>query len=265
MEITSAANPKIKLIRKLREKKERQATGLCYIEGLRIVIEALDKNAGVKSLIISHDLLHSERGQEVVKKAIQQGVEIVEVSLGVFESIALKENPQGIAAIVSQNWSTLSNIKIPEIGLWTALDSVADPGNLGTIMRTMDAVGGRGIILIGQCVDAYDPSSLRASMGAVFSLEIIKTDQAEFVEWKKKNKVKLIGTSDKASTPYTDVQYPGDLILLMGSERQGMHPELEAICDFKVRIPMEGSSDSLNLSIANAIVLYEIYHQQHLG
>jgi len=149
--------------------------------------------------------------------------------------------------------------------LWTALDSVADPGNLGTIMRTMDAVGGRGIILIGQCVDAYDPSSMRASMGAIFSLEIIKTDLQDFIEWKRNNNVMLIGTSDKASTLYTGVQYPGDLILLMGSERQGMDPELEAICDLTVRIPMEGSSDSLNLSIANAIVLYEIYHQQHLG
>jgi len=109
MEITSPANPKIKLIRKLREKKERQATGLSYIEGLRIVIEALEKNAGVKSLIINHELLRSERGQEAVQKAFQQGVEIVEVSRDVFESIAVKENPQGIAAIVSQNWKPLSN------------------------------------------------------------------------------------------------------------------------------------------------------------
>lgn len=263
MQITSSANPRIKLIRKLREKKNRQESGLFYIEGLRIVIEAFEKNAGIETLIVSDELLQSDKGNALVEKAKKHDVDVLEVSKNVFESIALKENPQGLGAIVKQRDSNLADLSPDDFGLWTAFDSIADPGNLGTVMRTMDAVGGKGILLIGQSVDPYDPSAVRASMGALFSLKIVKASSLEFLQWKKGHPVTLIGTSDKARASYTEISYPKDLILLMGSERQGMQPELEKMCDTVVQIPMIGSSDSLNLAIANAVVLYEIFNQIH--
>lgn len=263
MEITSTSNLRIKAIRKLREKKERQESGLFYLEGLRIVIEAFEKNAAVETLIINRDLLDNLRGLELVDQARKQGVEILEVSKNVFESIALKDNPQGMAAVVRQHVFPLRDVDTNSMGIWTALDEIADPGNLGTVMRTMDAVGGKGILLIGQAVDPYDPSTVRASMGALFSLQIVKTSLDEFEVWKKAHTIKMVGTSDRARESYTAFPYPQDLILLMGSERQGMQPRLEALCDAVVRIPMVGRSDSLNLSIANAVVLYEIFNQHH--
>jgi len=263
MQISSASNPKVKFIRKLKDKKTRQETGLFYIEGLRIVIEAFAQKAPVETLIVNYDLMQNERGLDLVNQAKQQQVEVLEVSRDIFLSIALKENPQGLAAIARQQTHKLDDLSLKNFGLWTAFDSIADPGNLGTVMRTMDAVGGRGIILIDNSVDPYDPSAIRASMGALFSLRIVKTGLAEFTKWKKAHPVMMIGSSDKAVERYSEISYPKELILLMGSERQGMQPELEKLCDKVVRIPMVGSSDSLNLSIANAVILYEIFKQTH--
>lgn len=263
MQISSASNPKVKFIRKLKDKKTRQESGLFYIEGLRIVIEAFAQKVPIEMLIVSNDLLQNERGLELVNQARQMQVEILEVSRELFSSIALKENPQGLAAVARQQMHKLDDLSVENFGLWTAFDSIADPGNLGTVMRTMDAVGGEGIILIDQSVDPYDPSAIRASMGALFSLKIVKTGLVEFSNWKKAHPVMMIGSSDKAVDGYSEISYPKDLILLMGSERQGMQPELEGLCDKVVRIPMIGSSDSLNLSIANAVILYEIFNQTH--
>lgn len=261
MIITSSSNPQIKEIRKLREKKGRIESSLFYVEGLRIVIEALKQNAQMEKLIINYDLLTSEHGHEIVDECKKKNIEILEVSKDVFETLALKERPQGISAVIHQQYSSLDLIDSANTGVWTALDSIADPGNLGTVMRTMDAIGGKGIILIDQCTDPYDPTTTRASMGAIFSMKLIKTTSDEFIQWKRKINLPIFGTSDKADIEYRQVEYPRDVILLMGSERQGMQDKLEKICDRVVQIPMVGISDSLNLSIANAVVLYEIFHQ----
>ncbi len=261
MIITSTSNSQIKEIRKLREKKGRMESGLYYIEGLRIVIEAFKQNAPIEKVIFNNELLISENGREIIDKCAEKNIEILEVSRDVFETLALKDRPQGLAAILKQKYSSLEKIKAENPGVWTALDSIADPGNLGTVMRTMDAIGGKGIILLDQCTDPFDPTTTRASMGALFSMILIKTTADEFINWKKKNHIPVFGTSDKAQVDYRDVEFPKNMILLMGSERQGMQEKLFQVCDQVVRIPMVGISDSLNLSIANAVILYEIFHQ----
>ena len=265
MIITSTANGQIKNIRKLRERKFREETGIFYIEGLRIVIEALQQHVEIEQLIYSPELLISENQAKILSEGNKRQIEIVEVSKEVFTSLALKDRPQGIAAVVRQKYSSLEELQFGEAGIWTALDSIADPGNLGTVMRTMDAVGGKGIILIDNCTDPYDPTTTRASMGALFSMRLIKTSSDDFVRWKKKSGIPIYGTSDKAQCEYREAHFPQNVILLMGSERQGMQEALFNLCDQVVRIPMVGISDSLNLSIANAVVLYEIFHQnRHL-
>lgn len=261
MIITSTSNTHIKNIRKLREKKAREETGLFYVEGLRIVIEAFQQHANIDQLIYCPELLVSENGQQIVNEAIQRGVEIIQASKDVFSSLALKDRPQGIAAVIQQKIFNLEDIPSTGAGIWTALDSIADPGNLGTVMRTMDAVGGKGVILIDNCTDPYDPTTTRASMGALFSMKLVQTRSEDFIRWKKEIGMPVVGTSDKATSEYREVIYPRDMLLLMGSERQGMQENLSNICDQVVRIPMVGISDSLNLSIANAVVLYEIFHQ----
>lgn len=260
--ITSLSNDRVKNIRKLRGRKERQATSLFFVEGLRIVGEAVQQGAPIELLIVAPDLLRSDFGYRLVAEQYRLGVELLEVSKPVFESLALKEGPQGIAAVVRQTWKILGGLELGEGDLWVALDSIQDPGNLGTIMRTLDSVGGKGVILLDNTTDPYDPAALRASMGAVFSLNLVRSSFDDFALWKAKNRLALVGTSGGACTDYHYFDYPSSLILLMGSERQGLQTRHLQLCDAVVRIPMIGRSDSLNLAVSTAIVLYEIFNQR---
>jgi TrmH family RNA methyltransferase len=261
--ITSLSNASIKDIRRLvRDRKSRRESGQFYIEGLRIVSEALHQHAQIETLIYAPQLLVSSYGQDLIQDAADRGLALLEVSEEVFRSFALKDGPQGIAALVKPHWSTLDAVILKENDLWTALYQVADPGNLGTILRTMDAVGGQGVILLDLSTDPFDPSAVRASMGAIFSQKLVHVSFDEFQTWKNANSIKVVGTSDAAANDYHGYSYPSSLILLMGSERQGLPPEYVSICDGLVSIPMLGVSDSLNLSVAAGIVLYEILNQR---
>jgi RNA methyltransferase, TrmH family len=259
--ITSTANERIKSIRKLREKKFRSETGTFYIEGIRIVVEAMRSGKRVQTLIVAPELVQSPLVHEILEDAGKAHIELLEVSKEVFESFSLKEGPQGVAAVVQQCWDSLDEIDWTLPGLWVGLDAVADPGNLGTIMRTMDAVAARGILLIGPCTDPYDTSAIRASMGAAFALKFVKASVEEMQELKRQHGLFLVGTSDAASQDYQDVSYPQHMVLMMGSERQGLQKPLVDLCDQMVSIPMAGRSDSLNLAVATGVMLYEVYNQ----
>lgn len=259
--ITSASNERIKAIRRLQERKGRQESGLFYLEGLRIVGEALEAGAEVETLVFAAELLRSEFGHTLVEEFSARGGQLLEVSREVFERLALKDGPQGIAAVVRQHWTSLDEVRVTPGKPWVALDSVADPGNLGTILRTHDSVGGQGVILLDQSTDPYDPSAVRGSMGALFDQKVVRCSLEEFAAWKDKTRVPVVGTSGTAQMDYHEYRYPVGMVLLMGSERQGLHERHLALCDALVRIPMVGKSDSLNLAVATAVTLYEMFNQ----
>lgn len=260
--ITSSSNERVKQIRRLQDRKTRLETGLFYLEGLRIVGEAVDACAAIETLVVAPDLLRSEFGQELVSSQAHKGVPVLEVSAEVFERMALKEGPQGIAAVVRQHWTPLDQVVLRPGSHWVALDSVADPGNLGTILRTNDAVGGEGVILLDQSTDPFDPSAVRASMGALFDQKVVRASLAEFARRKQVEGWPVVGTSDRAPVDYHQYRYPSPVVLLMGSERQGLQPAHYDLCDAVVAIPMLGKSDSLNLAVATGVVLYEILNQR---
>jgi RNA methyltransferase, TrmH family len=269
--ITSLSNERIKSIRKLQERKSRQESGLFFVEGLRIVAEALEQAAAgraeVDTLLVAPDLLKSPFGRQLVAEQHRKGVLVLEVSADVFERLSAKEGPQGIAAVMRQRWLPLAEARLQSGAAlashtWVALDSVADPGNLGTILRTHDAVGGQGVILLDQSTDPYDPAAARGSMGALFTQALVRASFSEFAEWKRQFGYPVIGTSDKADLDYHKFSYPPALVLLMGSERQGLQEHHLALCDALVSIPMLGKNDSLNLAVATAVVLYEILNQR---
>lgn len=262
MIITSRANARVKQFRKLRERKERQKTGLFTIEGLRIVAEAVEQGADIESLFVAPDLLVSDFGQELVTRIKNSGVEVFDVSGDVFRSLSLKDGPKGMAAVVRQRWMNLEDVLLFTGENWTALESIQNPGNLGTIMRTQDAVGAPGLILLDQSTDPYDPAAMRGSMGAIFTQKLVKASFAEFADWKGQMKYPLMGTSDEAKVDFQDVAYPDPVLLLMGSERQGLSAEQMAVCDEMVSIPMVGQNDSLNLAVATGVMLYEIFNQR---
>jgi RNA methyltransferase, TrmH family len=211
---------------------------------------------------VAPELLTSEVGLNLVREQQQRGVETFEVSADVFQSIAMKDAPVGIGAVLRQQWLPLAQVSVLAGDLWVALDEVADPGNLGTILRTIDAVGGKGIILLDRSTDPYDPTAIRASMGALFSQKLVKASFEEFAIWKRTQQVALVGTSGGAAQDYQLVHYPAGLVVLMGSEREGLDEDHMRLCDQMVRIPMAGRSDSLNLAVATGVVIYEIFNQQ---
>lgn len=264
--ITSTANTRIKYIRKLQQRKERQKSGLCYVEGLKSIGEACQQDADIHSLIVAPEILTSPFANQIIQQQTAKGVEIIELSEKVFCSIALKDHPKGLAAIVKQSWSSLAEVRAEQGDIWVALVAIQDPGNLGTILRTLDAVGGKGILLLEQCTDPYDATCIRASTGAVFSKTLIRADHQSFLEWVSTDDVPVVGATGDATNDYCQARYPQEkLVLIMGSEREGLPSEYKMICDDLVSIPMAGRSDSLNLSIATALVLYEVFNQRRLN
>ncbi len=262
MIISSITNPRIKYIRNLTHRQEREKSQLFFVEGIRIVAEAIQLHAKIHTIVYAPTLLKSQFGMDLVHQQEQQGVSCLEVSAEVFKSFSVKDGPQGLGAVVQQRWESLDAIQGDEGLCWVALDAAQDPGNIGTILRTGDAVGCAGLLLLGQCADPYDPGALRASMGAVFSQRLIKASFAEFAQWKSERGLRVIGTSDRGSVNYRAVTYASPLVLLMGSEREGLSAEQQAVCDTMVHIPMVGRSDSLNLAVATGVVLYEILYQK---
>jgi TrmH family RNA methyltransferase len=261
MVISSRSNAIVKEIRFLRQRKAREATGTYLMEGIRLVAEAVRCRATIELIISAPDLLTSEVARETVSAAEQRGVPVLRITPDVFGSISLKEGPQGIAALVRQRWEALDDVDPDGTLCWIVLDEVADPGNLGTILRTGDAVGAAGVILLGATTDPYDPASVRASMGAILSQRMVRAGMADLEPWKRRGVWRIVGTSDAADTEYTAVSYEPPLALLMGSERHGLTADARALCDAVVRIPMVGHSDSLNLAVAAGVMLYEIFNR----
>lgn len=260
--ITSKSNSLAKEVRKLRARKEREKSGLAYVEGLRPVLSAMEAGATISKLIVAPDLLSSSRISEILKKEPSLRGRLVQVSGEVFRSFALRDGPQGIAALVEQAWTPLETVAPRQSDLWLGLDRVQDPGNLGTCLRTLDAVGGQGMILIGPSADPYDATAIRAAMGATFGLKLCRASVNQFLSWRSARAVRIVGTSDSATLDYREADYGGALVLLMGSEREGLSAELLAACDQVVRIPMNGREDSLNLAVATGVALYQIYDRR---
>jgi TrmH family RNA methyltransferase len=262
--IADSRNPAItEMVRLLEHREARTQTGLFYTEGLRFVHQALESRfAPVETLVVCPALLAQPLGNHLLQTVRQRGIPIVEVTPVVFRVLTRVDEPQGIGAVLRQRWESLQQISPSEGLCWLALDTIRSPGNLGTILRTLEAVGGAGIILIGNRIDPFAPEVVRATMGALFRLRFVRTDWENLRQWCLAKQVTLVGTSPHASTVYTQLAYPKRLLLWLGSERKGLSSEQMQNCHRMVRIPMAGQSDSLNVAIASAVMLYEIYNQR---
>jgi len=252
--ITSLSNPLIKQARALHQRKARAETGLFLVEGIHHVGEAVVTNWDIDAIIYAPEILTSDFGRELTSRAALQ-TRLQPVSAQVIESLADKENPQGIIAIVHQKRMQLDELGSIRSG--AAVVSPQDPGNVGTVLRTLDAVDADVLFLLDGGVDLYHPTSVRASMGTIFSKRIVQTSFAEFIEWKKNNSVQLVGTSAHAESDYRNFQPKSPWILLLGPEQKGLSSEQLSACDVRVSLPMRGRASSLNLAVAAGILLYQ--------
>ncbi len=260
--IESRNNLTVKRIRNLHLRAERARTGLYYIEGVRFVAQAIQHRVRVETLVVCPPLLVHPFARKMVRRQQRAGTPVLEVTPDVLHSLALVDDPQGIGAVVHQRWEPLEQVTPGDELCWIAHDLVQSAGNLGTILRTSEAVGGAGLILLGDAVDPYDPAAVRASMGALFAQRLVRTSVAAFARWKRQHGLLLVGTSPTAETDYHDARYDAPTVLLMGGERKGLSPELQALCDVMTRIPIVSRGDSLNVSVATAVMLYEVFNQR---
>jgi RNA methyltransferase, TrmH family len=258
--ISSRNNPKIKQVRALRQRKARQESKLFLVEGIRHVGEAIQAGAAVQAICYAPELLKSEFAQELIQAQERAGVECYAVSAEVFDSLADKENPQGILAVVHQPECRLEDLAPHNFPWGVTLVAPQDPGNLGTILRTIDAVGASGLLLLESSVEPYHPGAVRASMGALFWYPVVMASFAAFEAWARRHAYHVFGTSAHASTDYRAVRaYPKPRILLLGSEREGLTPQQTAACEQLVCLPMVGRTTSLNLAVAAGVMLYAMH------
>jgi RNA methyltransferase, TrmH family len=257
-EVTSLSNPIIKDIRALSQKKNRDESGIFLAEGLKLVIDAFEQGWTIRTLIYAKAARGKQIVEDVAAKTVARGGLVLEVSEKVLTAITRRDNPQSVIAVFEQKLTPLSSIRPADGETWVALDRVRDPGNLGTIIRTADAAGASGIILIGETVDPFSMEAVRATMGSVFSVPLAKANVTDFLAWKTKAGAAVIGTHLKGSVDYRTIDYKHKpTVILMGNEQAGLPDDLAAGCDRLARIPQAGRADSLNLAVATGVMLFE--------
>jgi TrmH family RNA methyltransferase len=264
--ITSLRNPRVKYLRSLRHRKYRRREGRFLIEGIRIVEEALTCHAPLETLVYAPQLLVSDRAHDLV----QQVDPASRLALGqdAFRSLSDRDEPQGIAAVVRIEDRALSAFPAVDDLLVVVTHQLRDPGNLGSIVRTCDAAGATGLVVIEPAADLYDPQAVRATMGSLFALPIVRLpDETELVPWYAALRVsglplQVVASSAHGQHSHYDVDHRRPTVLLIGGERRGLPADLLASADLSVYLPMAGRATSLNVSAATAALVYEIIRQR---
>jgi len=256
--ISSLQNERVKLIRSLEMRKARRETGLFVAEGASVLVTAREAGWAPRMLVILAGSAQAGVPRELLAWAEANGAECLEVSPAVLAKLATKDNPQTMLGVFEQRWVDEPPVASGDDGVWVALEAIRDPGNLGTIIRTADAVGASGVVLLGTSCDAYSREAVRASMGSIFSVPLVRVSLERFLAWAALWTRDIIGTHLSGWEDFRAVQYRAPTMLVMGSEGPGLSPELAAACTRLVKIPMVGRLDSLNLAVATALMLYEI-------
>ena len=260
--ITSLQNPAVKAIRALEMRKVRRQTGLFAAEGASLLLMARQAGWSLKSLIMLAGSGQGAAAEALLAWARRSDAECLEVSTAVLAKVAAKDNPQTVLGVFEQRWLSAPPPTVPAEALWLALEGVRDPGNLGTIIRTLDAVGASGLMLIGNTVDPYAREAVRASMGSIFNVALLRLSQAQFLAWRAAWPGEVVAAELAAQEDIRARPYRCPVLLLMGSEGPGISAALGAAASRRVKIPMAGRLDSLNLAVATALMLYEIRRER---
>lgn len=260
MIISSKSNPRIKEARSLQSRKGREELDAFLVEGIRPVGEAVSAGVALQAIFYAPELLHSEFALELVQSQQAAGVECLAVTPEVLQSLAEKENPTGLIAVARLRPPELEQLTPASYPWVAALVSPQDPGNIGTILRTMDATGAGALFLLDGGAESTHPSAIRASMGTLFWHPVLRTSFGQFLAWARQGGYHILGTSSHATQEIGAVNaYPRPLALLLGSEQKGLSTEQAANCDTLLRLPMQGRATSLNLAVAAGVFLYDIY------
>jgi len=257
-QVTAFSNPTVKRLRSLREKKGRRSEGLFLAEGLRILVEARDSGRLPEIIAFSAEGAQHPLAAEIIAATEAAGGEAIQTTRDILAKMSGKDNPQMLLGAYRETDPGLDRIDRSKAPLWIVAQALRDPGNLGTILRTGDAVDAGGLILIDDSADPFSVEAVRASMGAVFTQEIAAARWPEFIAWLRNGEGQLVGTSLKARQDYLEAEYRQPCFLLIGNEQQGLPADYEVECDLLVKIPMAGRADSLNAAMATAVMAFAI-------
>lgn len=256
-QITGFSNPTVKAIRALRDKKHRRLARQFLAEGLRLLTDA--RESGIVPEVL---LMATRREPHPLLDALEQAVdavggEVLELPVELLAKVTGKDNPQAVAGVFAELPTALTRLDRASAPLWLVAHALRDPGNLGTMLRTADAVGAGGVILIDDCADPFSVESVRASMGAVFTVPLATARWEEFLPWLRSGSGQLVAASLRDASPYRNAAYRAPCFILVGNESQGLPDAYETACDLRVTIPMQGRADSLNAAVAGAVLAYE--------
>jgi TrmH family RNA methyltransferase len=258
-DITSAQNPLVKLARSLERKKARLEAGLFLTEGARHVTEGLDTGWKLQALLLSAAAAGRPQVAALAARAQAGGARVARVSERILESLTHRDNAQNVIGLFAIRWSELA--QLAGARRLIALERPRDPGNLGTIIRLADSTGCGGVVLLEEGCDPFSVECVRASMGSLFAVPVVRCGVAAFDAWRRAEGLTLIGTSLEGSVRHTDVETGVRTCILMGNEQSGLPPDIASLCDGLVRLPMAGRADSLNLALATAVTVYEVWRR----
>jgi RNA methyltransferase, TrmH family len=260
--VNSLRDPRFLNLRSLQTHQGRSRTKLYIIEGIRHLARAVEHCAPIDSVFLDPSALSNPFGQKLAQRLRQQGVPGIRLSRELYRSLTLASEPQGIGAVLRQKWSPLEHVRAPRNSHWLAVESIESPGNLGTIIRTAEAAGVSGVFILDPNCDPYDPATIRATMGSLFSQKLVRCTVQEFNRWAKSNGVSVVASSPSGLMDYKALAYRFPTALVVGSEKQGLSDQLLETANFVVRIPMRGGCDSLNAAVATGVLLFEITAQR---
>ncbi|MBA3238695.1 MAG: RNA methyltransferase [Parachlamydiaceae bacterium] len=267
--LSSIQNPRIKQVVELRERSARNDSGFFIIEGYRELFRALGANQTLESLFICPPLFLGSNEHALIARAQQNGARIFECTEKVFHKISYRDRPDGLVAIAHQKHLTLDSlnaqISAKQNPFFVVAEAIEKPGNLGTILRSSDAVGVDGVLVCDRCTDIYNPNVVRASVGTLFTIPVVEAEGKETLAWLKKNKIQILAATPSATVEYTAVDMRGPLAIAVGTEQLGLSKLWMDQADLQVRIPMCGVADSLNVAMATTLLLYEALRQRREG
>jgi len=256
--VSDPHDPRFLTLRSLQTHQGRSHTELYIIEGIRHLARAVEHCAPIESVFLDPSVLSNPFGQKLARRLLQQGVPGIRLSRELYRDLTLATEPQGIGAVLRQKWLSLKQLSAARNSLWLAVESIESPGNLGTIIRTAEAAGVTGVLILSPNCDPYDPATVRATMGSLFSQRLVRCSVAEFNRWTKSNGVSVVASSPNGLMDFQALAYRFPTALIVGSEKQGLSDQLLEAADLVVRIPMRGGCDSLNAAVAAGVLLFEI-------
>lgn len=254
----------LKLVKDLQiQRTVRDQRQLFYVEGVRNFVQVASQGFELEMVIYSDKLCTSAITRKMVRQLKNQGTQILNIRPEIYRSLSSTERASGVGAIVRQRWTALESIDLSQKCCFVVLEEINSAGNLGTLIRSSEALGATGFIILGKTLELHAPGTIRATMGAMFKQDFVRSSFMDFQNWIREHQLTVVGASPDGTQDFDNFAYPRATFLFLGEEQEGLTTQQRNLCSQLLRIPMVGKSDSLNLGVAGSLMLYQIYRSKN--